>query len=336
MQSMNRIDALDLDGHLLALLLAVHETSSVTRASERLGLTQSAVSHGLDRLRALSGDALFVKSGRGIVATPRAGELAVRARVLLDGLAEFTAAPVFDPARLQACVTVAANDLQRDLLLPTWLRRVRALAPGVGLRVVPSGAPSAALLREGGCELLITPRPPEGSDILHKRLFEDRFAVFYDAQARRAPADAAAYLGAEHVSVLYEQPRRALEIDDWLAARGVRRQIVATVPGFAGIAALLHGGPWLATLPSRLGGGVLRGLAQAAVPLPTPALPMYLVWHRRHHADPAMRWLRAELEQVAAALPALGGPAAMVPAGGGGLSPPRRRSPAGRTAPGRR
>lgn len=66
------MDPLDLDGHALQLLLAVHEEGSVTRAAQRLGLTQSAVSHALDKLRALTGDALFVRSGRGIVATAQA------------------------------------------------------------------------------------------------------------------------------------------------------------------------------------------------------------------------------------------------------------------------
>jgi DNA-binding transcriptional LysR family regulator len=299
---MSDIDHLDLDGHALQLLLAVYEEGSVTRASLRLGLTQSAVSHALDRLRAILGDALFVKSGRGIVATAQAEALVGRARHLLDEMRAFSLSAGFEPARLQACFTIAANDLQRDLLLPPLLRRLRREAPGVTLRIVPSGAPQPSLLRDEGCDVVITPRPPPGADILHKRLFEDRYAVFYDADVRGAPVDLADYLAADHVSVSYP-PRRALEIDDWLLAQGVRRRIVATVPGFAGIAALLRGGPWLATLPTLVGAGVLRGLAQAELPLATPAMPMYLVWHQRHQADPVHRWLRQGIEAVAAAMP---------------------------------
>lgn len=296
---MNEIDHSDLDGHLLRLLVAVHEEGSITRAAQRLGVTQSAVSHGLDRLRAIVGDPLFVKSGRGIAATALAEPLVQRARTLLEDLRSFSLAAGFDPARLTACITVAANDLQRDLLLPAWLRRLRAQAPGLSLRVIPSGAAEPALLREQACDLVITPRPPEATDIFQKRLFEDRYRVFYDAGQRSAPDDAAAYLAAEHVSVLYE-PRRRLDIDDWLAERGVQRRIVATVPGFAGLAAMLRGGPWLATVPGLLGGGVLRGLASAEVPLTTPPMPMYMVWHRRHQADPVHLWLREALQAVAA------------------------------------
>jgi DNA-binding transcriptional LysR family regulator len=297
---MNKIDHLDLDGHALRLLLTVHEEGSITRAAQRLGLTQSAVSHGLDRLRAIVGDPLFVKSGRGIVATDQAGQLARRARTLLEDLRAFSLAAGFEPARLATQFTVAANDLQRDLLLPAWLRRLRAEAPQVSLRVIPSGAPGAELLREGECDLVITPRPPVAGDILQKRLFADRYAVFYDPARRAAPASRAAYLTAEHVTVLYE-PRRALDVDRWLADQGVARRFVATVPGLAALAALLRGGDWVATAPSLMGRGALQGLAQVPVPLKTPEMPMYAVWHQRHQNDPVHRWLREHLQAVVGA-----------------------------------
>jgi DNA-binding transcriptional LysR family regulator len=297
---MSRFDHLDLDGHALELLLAVAEERSVTRAAQRLGLTQSAVSHGLDKLREIAGDALFVRSGRGIVATAQAEALAARARVLLDELRAFSQLAGFDPARWDGTFTIAANDLQRDLLLPALLRRLRAASGGARLRVIPSGAPQPALLRDEGCDLLVTPRPPEAADIVHKRLFEDHYALFFDPAARAAPADRGAYLEAEHVSVRYED-RRGLDIDAWLDGQGLQREIVATVPGFAGIPALLRGGPWIATLPSLLGRGALREFGLAPLPFDTPPMPMYMAWHLRRQTDPAHRWLRQELEAVAAA-----------------------------------
>src|SRR5512139_4119575 len=242
---MSQFDHLDIDGHLLQLLLAVIEEGSITHAAQRLGVTQSAVSHLLDKLRAIVGDPLFVKSGRGIAPTARAQALALRARTLIEELRSFSSAAEFDPARLSVVVTVAANDLQRDLLLPSFLRYVRAQAPGVVLRVVPSGAPTAELLRDERCQLVITPRPPEGSDILQKRLFEDSYRVFYDAGQRGAPATVEDYLAADHVTVVHE-PRRSLDIDDVLADRGVRRRFVAQVPGFAGIGPFLRGSTMIA------------------------------------------------------------------------------------------
>ncbi|MBV8619723.1 MAG: LysR family transcriptional regulator [Curvibacter sp.] len=294
---MNKIDWLNLDARLLQLLVTVHECGSITGAAQRLGLTQSAVSHGLDRLRAIVGDALFVKSGRGIVATAQAGLLAQRARQLLDGLEAFSVAAGFDPARLHTCFTVAANDLQRDLLLPPLLRRLRQQAPGVSLRVIKSGAPGPGLLRDEVCQLIITPRPPEASDILQKRLFEDRYCVFYDPACRRPPSSRADYLAADHVTVLYE-PRRSLDLDHWMLTQGVERRFVASVPGMAALGSMLRGSGWLATAPSLLARETLHGLAAAAVPLATPPMPMYAVWHLRHQGDPVHQWLRSALELV--------------------------------------
>ena len=307
MVAMSKFDHSDLDGHLLQLLLAVHEEQSVTRAALRLGVTQSAVSHGLDKLRGIVGDPLFVRAGRGIVATARADTLARRARLLLEDLRGFVTAGGFDPATVQAGITVAANDLQRDLLMPPLLQRLRDQAPGLALRVIASGVPSAEMLREGQCLLAISPRPPDAPDIVQKRLFEDRYAVFYDASQRDAPRTPVAYLAAEHVTVVYE-PHRRLDIDQWLADRGCARRFVATVPSFAGVPALLLGSTRLATLPSLLRGQLLRGLALGPVPLPCPSMPMYLIWHLRHQADPFHQWLRQQIEAVVPAALAAAGP----------------------------
>jgi DNA-binding transcriptional LysR family regulator len=299
MNEIDRLDHADLDGHLLQLLLAVAEERSVTRAAQRLGLTQSAVSHGLERLRAIVGDALFVRSGRGIVATARAEALVPRARLLLDELRRFVTAEGFEPERYRGILTIAANDLQRDLLLPALLRRLRREAPGLTLRVIPSGVPTPEMLRDGDCQLVISPRPPEAGDLVHKRLFDDRYVVFYDPAQRAAPTTIDDYLAADHVTVVYE-PRRALDLDRAFADRGVSRRIVASVPGFAGVPAFLRGSDALGTAPSLLREGVMRGLAWCNPPLPCPALPMYLIWHARDQADPMHRWVRSAIERCAA------------------------------------
>ena len=295
---MSHFDHLDLDGHALQLLLVVHEEGSVTRAAQRLGLTQSAVSHALDKLRTITGDALFVRAGRGIVATAQAQALAQRARALLDELRAFSHVAGFDPGRWEGIITIAANDLQRDLLLPSLLALLQRDCPGAELRVWPSRAPRPELLRDQGCDLVITPRPPEAADLVQKRLFEDRYAVFFDAGRRKAPKSRAEFLASRHVSVRYEDGRR-VDIDTWLEGRGVQRHLVATVPGHAGLAALLRGSELLATAPSLLGRGVLRDLSSAPVPVATPAMPMYLVWHLRRQHDPAHRWLRDAVHAIA-------------------------------------
>lgn len=301
---MKEIDHLALDGHALALFLAVLEEGSVTAAATRLGLTQSAVSHGLNKLRRIAGDPLFTKSGRGIVATAHARTLAAKARGLIDDMRGFAGGVSFVPAETQLALTVAANDLQRDLLLPRFFSHVAARVKGLNLRVIPSQSPSPAMLRENRCDLLITPLPPSGVDIVQKRLLSDHYVCYFDPKARRAPAGRADYLAARHITVVYTDNER-LDFDRRLAANGFHRDIAISVPSFSGVPAFLRGSQMLASMPSLLGSGVMQDFAQTRIPLASRTrtlaeLPMFMVWHQRDQKDPAHRWIRTQLELVAA------------------------------------
>lgn len=299
---MNDIDHSDLDGRSLRLFLAVLERRSVTAAAEELGLTQSAVSHALGRLRAILRDPLFVKAGRGIVATAHAESLAEEARALLARMQDLSRGARFAPAEARLSLTVAANDLQRDLVLPGFLQALEAQVASVSLRVVPSDAPTADILREGGCDLLITPYPPDGADLIQRRLFRDSNVCFYDSSSRAAPTDIADYLAARHVTVVY--PNRArLTFDSELERQGIARRFAVSVASFSGVAAFLRGTDMLATLPSLLGAGLMREFAAAPAPVRTAAtdLSMSVVWHRRHADDPAMTFVRQVLFRSAAA-----------------------------------
>lgn len=296
---MSKFDWSDLDARLMQLLVAVVDAGSVTGAAARLGVTQSAVSHLLDKLRGITGDPLFVKSGRGIVATARAEALAEQARGLLRQLQQFAASAHFDPATWQTTLTIAANDFQRDLLLPALAARLREAAPGVALRVIHSTIPRLEMLRNDECQLVISPRPPDGADIVQKRLFEDPYRVFYDPAVRAAPATQAEYLAADHATVLYE-PRRSLDLDQHLAARGLVRRFAVMVPAFSALPAFIRGTPLLATVPGLLAHSTLLGLASAPPPVACPTMPMYLIWHTRYQQDAAHQWLRAQLQAVVA------------------------------------
>jgi DNA-binding transcriptional LysR family regulator len=288
---------LDLDGNLLRLLLHLTEEESITRAAENLGVTQSAVSHMLTRLRAIVGDPVVVKSGRGVVATAHAKAMADRARALLDELREFSHAGVFEPGELRDQITIAANDLQRDLLLPELLRRLKAEAPDLTLRVIPSDIPTLDMFRTNQCWLAISPRPPDGIEIKQKRLFEDRYIVFYDGEKRQAPQSLAEYCAAEHVTVSYTSTQH-LGIDRYLEDTGIRRRFAVEVPGFAGIAAFIHDSNRLTTLPSLLRHDLLRSLQHCELPVESPRLPVYMIWHMRYQHDPAHLWLRNHLDAV--------------------------------------
>jgi DNA-binding transcriptional LysR family regulator len=294
---MSKFDHLSLDGHLLQLLMAVVETGSVTAAAAKLEVTQSAVSHQLDKLREITGDPLFVKSGRGIVATARAEALTEQARALLRDLQRFAHSANFDPATWQTTLTIAANDFQRDLLLPRLASHLRALAPGLHLRIIPSAIPTLEMLRNDDCQLIISPRPPDGSDIVQRRLFEDQYRVFYDPAVRQAPTELHDYLASEHATVVYE-PRRSLDIDQYMSSRGIQRRFAVMVPSLGALPAFVRGTPLLTTAPSLMAHHAFNGFASCPLPLPCPGLPMYLIWHQRYQQDIAHQWLRGQVDDT--------------------------------------
>ena len=307
---MNDFDWSDLDARLLQLLVAVVEAGSITRAAHALGVTQSAVSHQLDKLRAITGDALFVKSGRGIVATARAErprDPGTRTAAPVAGL-RAKAAPS-TPARWQATVTIAANDFQRDVLLPRLMAQALREAGATAWRCASSRRtmPSLDMLRDGVCDLAISPRPPEGSDIVQKRLFEDRVPASTTTPAcgtHAASLSLKDYLAADHITVMYA-PRRALHLDRTLASpRRLQRRFAVMVPGFAGDArrfcAAARCWPPLRALLRQGFAGATSRRPRCPRPCPAPKLPMYLIWHRRHHQDAAHRWLRGAIRVAGA------------------------------------
>ena len=298
MRLMNAVDRSGLDVALLETLVAVVDAGGITAAAGRLGVTQSAVSHQVERLRRVVDDELFVRSGRGVVPTQRAGDLAQRARELLAELAQFPRVGEFEPERWEMTFTIAANVLQRDALLPALLERVRERAPGLVLRVVPSGVPTTAMLRGDQVHLVLSPRPPEGEDILRLHLFAAHYRVFHDPTVRAAPADLAEYLAAEHATVAYED-RSRLAFDDELERRGVHRRFRVLVPGFDALAAFVRGTPLLASAPGLLARTTLAGLAHTPLPFEAEPTPMHMAWHARYRNDPAHRWVRRELTTIA-------------------------------------
>lgn len=298
---MKNIDHLALDGRSLQLFLAVLETESVTEAAGRLGITQSAVSHTLDRLRLIFADPLFVKSGRGIVATARAEALEPTVRDLLARMKAMVSAGQFEPEHITRRFVIAANDFQRDLLLPALFRRLRATAPNLKLQIVPSGLAPVELLRKDKCDLLITPSPPDGSDILQQRLLTDEIVCFYDPHQQPAPADAVRYAAAEHIGVDFGGTEKG-RLGIIVGPRDPDLRVAVVVPNFAGIPPFMRGSQLVARLPSLMRLGLMQGFAWTALPEPLPPLPLYMVWHLRDRDSAVNRWIRDALLGVASNL----------------------------------
>jgi len=294
---MKNIDYKSLDWQLLNVFLTVLQESNVSRAADRLNLTQSTVSHALNKLRDIFGDPLFVRSGRGIMPTERARSLREPVMHVLDSMKKLSHERVFDPRLQPLRFTIAANDLTRDVLFPTILRDATQLNVDMRLTFMPSGVPSAALLNDARCNLIVTPIPPEGPEIIQSKLFEGEMVCFYDAVVRRPPASWEEYRTDKRIEVRFADGRSSFNVVSNVDSSEMVEPVVS-VSNFGAIPRFVKGSDLIATELNHMSRGPLKELDQAPLPFPCPPVPVFLVWHRRDSTDPAHRWMR---EQVATA-----------------------------------
>ena len=295
---MKEIDFHKLDGQILRTFLVTLEESSVSRAADRLDLTQSAVSHSLAKLRRILGDPLFVRSGQGL--TPTETALSLKAPVLevLDRLKALTDQREFDPRTEAMHFVVAANDIQRDLVFPDLFRRTRAAGINLSLEIKPSGVPSVSTLRDAQCDLILTPLPPDAPDMFQTRLLTGEMRCFYDSSQTEPPGTIDAYLEAQHIDVQFVLGGYSSDVLSASALPYVPKPTV-TVSNFAAITPFVLDTKLISTEVEFLFESSLRRLAMAPLPFATDPLNIYMVWHERSNNDPSHKWLRTEVKQIA-------------------------------------
>lgn len=289
------------DLNLLFTLDAVLSTGSVARAAERLGLSPSAMSRALARLRTETGDPLLVRAGRGLVPTPRALELRDAIGPLVDA-AEAALRPVavLDPGRLDRTFTLRASEGFVENFGAALLARVARDAPLVRLRFVPRPRRDAAPLREAAVDLEIgVVGAGTDPEVRTQLLFRDRFVgvVRPGHPLARGRITGARYAAARHVSVA----RRASglgPVDEALLAAGYARDIVVVVGGFGAALALARGGDLVATVPERHTGYLREGLFTFALPFAVDEVTVAMMWHPRLEADGGQGWLRGCVREV--------------------------------------
>jgi DNA-binding transcriptional LysR family regulator len=295
------------DSTQLVALDALLETRSVSAAARRMGVTQSAMSHTLARLRERFDDPLLVRAGRGLVPTVRAELMAPRLRAAVRELeAAVAIVPTFDAATAERTFHLATTDLVELALLPGLLTRLGRHAPGVDLALRgPSGAEAA--LERGDLDLSIQLlREDSPAGLRARALFRERFVCVYrrDHPLAGVPLTVERFVAARHALVAPQGARGGV-VDDALAAAGLSRRTALLVPGFLIVPHVIASTDLLVTLPERLARtfAALLPLRILEHPLTLPGFTMSLVWHERHEDDPGHRWLRELLFSVAADQP---------------------------------
>jgi len=293
------------DLNLLVAFDMVLRERSVTRAADRLGLSQPAMSHALNRLRWLMKDPLFVRTPQGMQPTPRAEELAAPVRQALSDLQRALDPETFDPATGEHRFTLAVNNYAAVVLSAAIASDCDTLAPNVRLSLRPSGTLNVAdQLDRGELDLAITGKPLAGNRFSSQRLREDRYvAVMRNGHPLGArPLDIASVAAASHL-VISSSGEDMSFIDAALAERNLSRSIALEAP-YLSAGAILAQSTMIAVLGRRIAQEFHRAypVDLAELPFASPVLHSVMSWHKRLDGQPAHRWLRGRIAAVSATL----------------------------------
>ena len=294
---------LDIDLNLLTAIDALLREGSVAGAARKLGLSASAMSRTLARLRAATGDPLLVRAGRGLVPTPHAAELRERVRDLAHEVRAVLQPPSagFDPATLNRVFTVRANEGFVETFAMRLVQAVTAAAPGARLRFAPKPDKDVRSLREGIVDLEIGVLGQTGPEVRLQALFHDRFVgvVRKGHSLTTGPVTPERYAACDHV-VTSRRGRMSGPVDEALAQLGLSRKVIVAVPSFPAALSLARASDLVALVPSSFFTAELdrqseagrAGLVSFPLPVPTDPITVSQMWHPRMDADPAHRWLR--------------------------------------------
>lgn len=295
-----------LDLNLLVTLDALLSEGSVAAAAKRLRLTPSAMSRALARVRAVTGDPLLVRAGRGLVPTPRALELRERvAQLVQEAEAVLRPVELLDLKQLSRTFTLRNRDGFVENFGPDLIARVAREAPGVRLRFVPKLDKDSASLRNGTVDLETgVVGKDTGPELRTQALFRDRLigAVRSGHPLSRGEVIAARYARGGHVLISRQGLARD-QIDDALEHLGLRREIVTVVSTFSEALSLARASDLIASVPERYTGNLRHGLFCFPLPVRQAELTISLLWHPRLDADAAHRWLRGCVHEVCSAGP---------------------------------
>lgn len=298
------------DLNLLIALDVLLAEASVVGAARRLGLSASAMSRTLSRLRATTGDPLLVRAGRSMVLTPYAEEIrertqstALEARALLR-----PSSSVLNLPTLERTFILRSNDGFVLSFGAALIAEVAAVAPLVCLRFAPKPEKNSSHLREGRVDLEIGVLGNMGPEIRIQTLFRDRFVGVVrqgHPLEEKTVITAADYASCGHVVVSRRESTHG-PVDDALAELGLARKIAAIVPGFSAALAIAQASDLVALIPASFlisqpvveREGISSKLWVFELPVKTREITISQMWHPRSEVDPAHRWLRQQVLSV--------------------------------------
>jgi DNA-binding transcriptional LysR family regulator len=286
-----------IDLNLLELFDAVYRTRNLTAAGSQLGLSQSAVSRALGRLRDMYGDALFVRQQRGVSPTPFADGLTGPVSSALETLRSTLLRPSFDPATQSRTFQVAMSDIGERIFLPRLMDHLTRAAPRVVLRVVsPDKTELHDGLASGRIDLAAGFFGTLSKQMHQRHLFRERFIYI----AHRRHPSVAGKLRREqlrdipHVIGGPEGMQHLAAVEKVLSSSRIKARVALRVHSLLCVGPAVAGSDLIGVVPSNLGAIVASHMPLQLIepPVQFPGFDITLVWHQRFHRDPAIEWLR--------------------------------------------
>lgn len=293
------------DLNLLVVFEALMEERSVSRAADRLSLSQPATSHALGRLRALLDDTLFVRTPSGMEPTTRALQLATPIRRALEGFQQALEPEIFTAATAERSFRLAVNNHAALVLATPMLIACAADAPGIRLDIRPSGTLSVDdLLDRGELDFVITAQPLDRQRFASKILLEDEYRIVMRVGHPQAsiPMTLAIFATLSRMEVSSSGEDMGF-ITRALSDAGLRSETAGSIP-YLGLSALLRASDHAAVVR----GQIARTLSQSGeivslpLPLPNQRAAAVLSWHQRHSSHVAYIWLIELIERTSRSL----------------------------------
>jgi DNA-binding transcriptional LysR family regulator len=287
------------DLRLLVVFDMLMQEQNVTRASRRLGLTQSATSNALNRLRHHLRDPLFLKGAKGMEPTARALELAGPVAQALRQLGVVLDPPVFPPGSTEWTFQMAISDHVSLVVLPHLAERMQTAAPGLDLRLTPKTLRTLpAMLDSGEVDLALGYNPELPSRFRTEALFDDSYVCLMRKghPLAKGPLTLDRFAGAKHLLVRPSGESTSL-VDALLAKRKIRRRVTMTVNQLLSAFFLVESSDLVTTIFRSAADYCLKRASFRIVmrPLPLDAVPITMVWHAGTTDHPAHQWMRSQL-----------------------------------------
>jgi DNA-binding transcriptional LysR family regulator len=295
---MKRLNLLNVDLNLLVAFDALVIEGSVSRAANRIGVSQPAMSRSLRQLRELFEDELFRRTSDGMVPTPRAVDLARTIRPSLEHIeAAIGQRLAFDPATSERRFVLALPDLAARLALPAIVRLLDQRAPGIDLTILNTGnRDSMARVENGQAEIALgvyahLPLALRSANL--QPLREVCVADPDNPALKDGRLDIDRFLALPHVAVSMNEDF-GTPVDTVLETLGLRRRVAVTTPFFVSVPSLVLGTGRIAVVTEALLDSLAEGARLARYPLPLPFDPVMskMIWHARASEDAGHLWLR--------------------------------------------